>query len=144
MSGYPRPKLMCATTAIIAAAALLGAACGGTGGSTAVKATDKDFAINLDRGSVNHGKLQFQVTNQGPSEHEMVVLKTDRSPTDLPVTDGKAEEDGEGVAHVDEIENVPAGQSETLNLNLDAGNYVLICNLPGHYSQGMRVAFTVQ
>ena len=28
-------------------------------------------------------------------------------------------------------------------LELDPGNYVLMCNLPGHYEAGMFAAFTV-
>jgi len=28
-------------------------------------------------------------------------------------------------------------------VTLDAGSYVLICNLPGHYRQGMHSSFTV-
>jgi uncharacterized cupredoxin-like copper-binding protein len=27
-------------------------------------------------------------------------------------------------------------------VNLDAGSYVFICNLPGHYQQGMHASFT--
>ena len=27
-------------------------------------------------------------------------------------------------------------------MTLDAGNYVFICNLPGHYAQGMHTSFT--
>jgi uncharacterized cupredoxin-like copper-binding protein len=28
-------------------------------------------------------------------------------------------------------------------VNLDAGSYVFICNLPGHYAQGMHASFSV-
>lgn len=141
---YLRYALVVASAAIIAGAALAAQACGGGASSPiTVKATEKDFAINVDQGSVTHGKLQLQVTNEGPSEHELVVLKTDDAADDLPVSDGQAEEDSEGVEHVDEVEQLSAGQTDQLDLNLDAGNYVLICNLPGHYSQGMRIAFRV-
>ena len=27
-------------------------------------------------------------------------------------------------------------------MTLDAGSYVFICNLPGHYAQGMHTSFT--
>ena len=35
------------------------------------------------------------------------------------------------------------GSSQDLKVNLAAGKYVLICNLPAHYKQGMHTAFTV-
>jgi uncharacterized cupredoxin-like copper-binding protein len=31
-----------------------------------------------------------------------------------------------------------------LAANLEAGHYVLVCNLPGHYQGGMRVDLTVK
>jgi uncharacterized cupredoxin-like copper-binding protein len=46
--------------------------------------------------------------------------------------DGNVDEEGEGVEHIDEIEGIPPGSSESLTVNLEAANYVLICNLPGH------------
>jgi uncharacterized cupredoxin-like copper-binding protein len=30
-----------------------------------------------------------------------------------------------------------------LTVDLAAGSYVLLCNLPGHYESGMRTAFDV-
>ncbi len=51
---------------------------------------------------------------------------------------------------VDEIEDIPVGETESLTVDLNAGNYVLICNIydeeeqETHYSEGMRTAFTVQ
>jgi uncharacterized cupredoxin-like copper-binding protein len=42
------------------------------------------------------------------------------------------------------------GSSEDLTVDLDAGNYVLICNIwdedeqESHYQEGMRAAFTVE
>lgn len=51
------------------------------------------------------------------------------------------EEDGLNV--VDEQEDIAPSTTGVLETNLDAGSYVIICNLPGHYDQGMHAAFTV-
>ena len=40
--------------------------------------------------------------------------------------------------------NVAPGQSRTLYTVLTPGNYVFVCNLPGHYRLGMRAALVVQ
>ena len=44
---------------------------------------------------------------------------------------------------IDEVEDIPPGTDTSLDVNLDAGAYVLVCNLPAHYEQGMFAAFTV-
>jgi uncharacterized cupredoxin-like copper-binding protein len=51
---------------------------------------------------------------------------------------------------IDEIEDLEVGNSETLAVNLEAGPYVLICNVydkkekESHYQEGMRTGFTVE
>ncbi len=110
---------------------------------TPVTATEKDFAISLDTSSAAAGSTSFTVSNDGPSEHEFVVFKTDLAPSDLPLdADGNVDEEGAGVTHVDEIEGIGTGCTSSLTVDLAAGNYVLICNLPGHYQAGMNVGYT--
>jgi uncharacterized cupredoxin-like copper-binding protein len=112
--------------------------------SGGVGATEKDFAIALDSSTTSAGSVTFDITNQGPSVHEFVVFKTDLAPEDLPLNDdGTVDEEGKGVKHIDEVEDIAAGANETLTTNLDAGSYVVICNLPGHYQQGMHAPLTV-
>ncbi len=112
---------------------------------TPVGATEKDFAIALDPADAKTGSISFEVNNEGPSTHEFVVFATDLAPDALPVgSDGNVDEEGEGVTHIDEIEDIGSGCQAALTLDLDAGNYVLICNLPGHYAAGMHAAFTVK
>ena len=45
---------------------------------------------------------------------------------------------------VGETDDMAAGTTKDLTVNLPAGHYVLLCNLPGHYMGGMRVGFTVR
>jgi uncharacterized cupredoxin-like copper-binding protein len=72
------------------------------------------------------------------------VFKTDLPPDQLPTNeDGDVDEEGEGVEAIDEVEDIAGGSDAELTVNLDAGSYVVICNLPGHYRQGMHAAFTV-
>ena len=146
----------------VAAAMLLAAGCGGdTNTPTAttpapspsesspaaggtVNVTEKDFSIAVDPTSATAGTVDFAISNEGPSVHEFVVFKTDLAPDALPTSsDGSVDEEGEGVTHIDEKEDIAVGSSTTLDVTLDAGNYVLICNLPGHYASGMHVALTV-
>ena len=111
------------------------------GGGTAVAATEKDFSISIDPTEVAAGEVTFTINNEGPSAHEFVVVQTDTAPGDLPVKDGLVEEDG--ITVVDEAEDIAPSTTATLTIDLEAGSYVIICNLPGHYQQGMNVGLKV-
>lgn len=125
-----------------AGALLLLPACGGDGG---VGVTLADYSVTPDESSAPAGDVTFDITNDAEQTHEFVVFKTDLAEDQLPTNeDGDVDEEGEGVEHIDEIEDVAGGSTQSLTVTLDAGNYVLICNLPGHYRQGMHASFTVE
>lgn len=134
----------------IVSLALLASACGG-GGET-VDITLQEFAVGADPSSVDAGEVTFDVTNEGPEDtHEFVIIRTDLGPTELPTDEtGAVDEAGAGIEAVDEIEDIPVGESEELTVDLDAGSYVLICNIydedeqESHYQEGMRTSFTVE
>jgi uncharacterized cupredoxin-like copper-binding protein len=122
------------------ALALTVGSCGGGGG---IGATLVDFSITLDESSAAAGDVTFDVTNDAEQPHEFVVFKTDLAEDALPTDDaGDVDETGEGVELVDEIEDIAPGDTPSLTVTLDAGSYVIICNLPGHYKQGMHTTFT--
>ncbi len=128
---------------LFAAGALL-VATGCSSDSGGVGATEADFSITLDADSAPAGDVTFDIQNDAGQTHEFVVFKTDLAPDALPVDDkGAVDETGEGVTHIDEVEDITGGSSKSLTVKLDAGSYVLICNLPGHYAQGMHTGFTV-
>ena len=107
-----------------------------------IATTLTDFAISASPAEATAGDVTFEVVNDGPSEHEMVIIKTDLAPDALP-TDSKGEVIEDEVEPIDEVEDVAPGSSASLTVNLEAGSYVLLCNLPGHYAAGMSAAFTV-
>jgi uncharacterized cupredoxin-like copper-binding protein len=135
--------------ALAAAVSVVAGACGGGGGT--VDVTVQEFSVVPSESSVGAGKVTFSVTNEGPDDtHEFVVIKTDLAPDALPTDDtGAVDEAGAGIEVIDEIEDIAVGDSPTLNVDLEAGNYVLICNVfdeeeqEAHYQEGMRTAFTV-
>ena len=142
------------TRAAIAAVAvgLLGAvACSSSSSSTSssaggsdsggVSATEKDFEIDLATSTASAGSVTFNISNEGPSTHEFVIVQTDDAPDALPTKDGEVDEDKLTV--VDEQEDIAPSTTATLTTDLDAGSYVIICNIPGHYEAGMHAALTV-
>jgi uncharacterized cupredoxin-like copper-binding protein len=125
------------------------AGCGNGGGT--VDVTLQEFSIATDPTSIDAGEVDFSATNEGPDDtHEFVVFKTDLALTDLPVDEnGAVVEDGEGVELIGEIEDVEVGDTKSVTLDLEAGNYVFICNIwdeeeqEAHYQEGMRTSFVV-
>jgi len=112
--------------------------------TTPVKVSLLDNAIQLDKASVKAGKVTFHVTNQAGSKmvHEMVVIKTDLAEDKLPLKGNVVDESK--LKNLGEAHDMKPGKSRKLSLKLKPGHYVLICNQPQHYSQGMHVAFTVE
>ena len=118
---------------------------------TTVDVTLQEWSVNPAQSSAPAGAITFNVTNNGPADiHEFVVIKTDLAPLELPTDEtGTVVEGGEGMEVKDEIEDIEVGASADLTVQLDAGAYLLICNIysedeqEAHYQMGMVAPFTV-
>ncbi|MDQ3963230.1 MAG: hypothetical protein M3277_04850 [Actinomycetota bacterium] len=102
----------------------------------------RDYSLISDPGSGPAGKVTFEVEVES-GLHALTVIRTDLPPDQLPTTDGTS-----FVAITDEqIEVMGFHQASennfSLETQLDTGSYVLICNVGGHYTSGMRTAFDV-
>jgi uncharacterized cupredoxin-like copper-binding protein len=141
--------------ALATALMLLVAGCANSAGASEDTTAPGSIAVSLGEGngsmyltpavtSTDAGTVTFVVTNDGAAEHEFVVLSTDLAAKDLPydASAAEAEEEGDGITPVDEIGSIMPGETLSLTVDLPAGHYVLICNLPGHYQMGMRADFT--
>jgi uncharacterized cupredoxin-like copper-binding protein len=117
-----------------------------TPSGTPVNVLLDDFKVRRDAAVVPAGTVSFRILNQGPTTHEVIVVRTDRAPDKLPLQpDGlTVNEDGPGVDFLDEVEGLDIDDRQTLDLRLAPGHYVLYCNLEGHYLGGMHAALTVR
>jgi uncharacterized cupredoxin-like copper-binding protein len=135
---YTRPMRIVLCAALVVTAA----ACGGpdeAAGSQLV-AEMRDHSFELSSSSVSAGRVSIGVRNRGATAHDLVVLRTDRPADGLEVAGLKAVEEG----RVGAIDQVPPGRSRKLEVDLQAGRYLLICNVPTHYGFGMRSVLTVR
>ncbi len=102
-----------------------------------------EFFVTPDVAGIEAGAVTFSAANVGAIPHELVVVKTDLLVDELPVVDGRVDEDAAG-EEIGEIEEFDAGLTVAGTFELEPGNYALICNIPGHYQGGMFVEFTVE
>lgn len=101
--------------------------------------------------SVPHGTVSLRATNDGVLTHELVVLPLaagEAVGTRVPGSDGSVDETGSlGEASADcgagAGEGISPGSAGWVTLNLPAGRYELLCNLPGHYTAGMYAELDV-
>jgi uncharacterized cupredoxin-like copper-binding protein len=140
---------------VVAMALLLSAAgCGDDDGGAEVDVVLSEFIVEPAEDSVEAGEVTFAVDNEGGDTHEFVVVEA-ASADDLPVDDdGAFDEEAFGEDNVlGEVEDIEAGDTGELTLDLEAGDYVLACNIveeeedgeiESHFAEGMHTTFTVE
>jgi len=102
------------------------------------------MAIVADRSTVKAGKVHFAVTNASTlMVHEMLLVAVDDPNALLPYDYYTAKVPEDKVASPGEVSELEAGKSGALDVELKAGAYLLICNIPGHYAAGMVTLLTV-
>jgi uncharacterized cupredoxin-like copper-binding protein len=137
MVRFPHLVPMCAPV-------LLVLSCGNVTESEAKVSGDlSEWSIEMDETTASAGDLTFRITNSGTIDHEFLIVKTEIPDGEIPVTGGLFAEDQEGIQVIDEIPQYSPGRTEELTVSLQAGQYQLVCNLPGHYQAGMHTVFTV-
>ena len=132
---------------LLLALALVLAACGD--GVAAFRPGDVQLVVELtdykvipNVATVRAGETKIGVRNRGSQPHDLVVLRTDLAPDRLPYDAGKAKADESGsVARTKELR---AGGTAAVTVTLEPGQYVLICNVAGHYRLGMRTSLRVE
>jgi uncharacterized cupredoxin-like copper-binding protein len=119
---------------------------GGASGGKTVEIKMGDFFFAPQEASAQAGPAVIEAPNEGSVEHELVVFKTSMDPAKLPTeaNGGVNEEKMDEIAEsAGEIPDVEAGETKSGSFKLSPGTYVMFCNLPGHYAQGMYGTITV-
>ena len=94
--------------------------------------------------TMKSGKSSFTISNFGTAPHELLIFKSDLDPAAYP-TDaaGDIKEEGAGVTLVSDGDNIDPAGSQTRTVDLTPGKYLFVCNIPGHFKQGMSTVVTV-
>jgi uncharacterized cupredoxin-like copper-binding protein len=95
-------------------------------------------------GTIKAGKTDLTITNAGVTAHELLVFKSDLKPSAYP-TDaaGDIKEEGAGVKLLSDGDNIDPAGTQARTVDLAPGTYLFVCNIPGHFKQGMYTVVTV-
>jgi plastocyanin len=109
------------------------------GGKVTVEGTEFKFVPEaLTAGA---GKIDVTLDNAGAAPHEIVFIRTKVDPGALkPGADGRVSEKGS----IGEVPEIPGGATKSATLDFRPGNYVYVCNVPGHYQSGMHGTLLVR
>jgi len=128
-------------TAVVLALAVSG--CGGTsipgsagGGKNVVPVVERDFQIKAPS-RVAAGIVTLAVHNDGPDQHELIVVRLAGKPLPLRGDGITIDEERLGKAEVGSLEPGTTGSVRELRLDLPPGRYRVFCNMYGHYMSGM-------
>ena len=148
------PPYLISALVITAALALVGLACGGPPARREVKVEMREWSIALDAETVKGGQIRFVVRNMGELSHELLLVKSDLPPEQLPTVDGRVDPSKVNVDRSLPQLKLGADSAGSIDAALSPGKYVLICNLvdngasgsrpESHYENGMYASFFVE
>jgi hypothetical protein len=111
-----------------------------------------EWSIDPDVASIAAGSITFQADNSGLLTHELKIVRTDFAVSELPtMDDGSVDEDADDIEVVGALLDIGDGRSDSGTFDLEAGSYVLLCNIVTetdsgaevHYKLGMVAGFEV-
>ena len=103
------------------------------------------LGVKADKTIVAAGTVTFVVTNASKDiVHEMILspVPVDGSPMPYLTADYKVNEDSAG--HLGEVSELEPGKAGRLTVDMKPGKYVMFCNIPAHFMDGMWTEITVK
>jgi hypothetical protein len=136
-------------TVVIVLVVLVVVACNGSGPKE-VEVRLKEWEVATSPVEVKSGRITFDVRNDGTRAHELIVVKEDLPPGELPLAAAGVDKGRLNVRAV--MDPLAPGDSQQLATTLSPGKYVLLCNVidgaaptasASHYRNGMATSLLV-
>ena len=102
------------------------------------------LGVKADVATVHAGTVTFAVTNGSKDiVHEMILSPVPANGAPLPYVTADYKVDEDAAKHLGEVSELDPGKSGKLTVELTPGKYILFCNIPAHYMNGMWTIVTV-
>lgn len=103
------------------------------------------MGITVSATAIAAGPVTFDVTNVSREMvHEMVIAAVKDASVPLPYNRSTNKVDEDAAGHLGEVADLEPGKSGAITLTLKPGQYILYCNISGHYALGMWTLVTVK
>ena len=110
------------------------------GGDTS-KAT---MSISLSPAEVKAGEITFEAANGSKDFiHEVIVAPLKDLSQPLPYNSDENSVDEDKASAIGEVSELDPGVAGKVTLHLAPGEYIVFCNVPGHYAMGMWTTLKV-
>ena len=104
-----------------------------------------NMGVKLSVDKVKAGTVTFQMTNDSKGTiHEMLVIPIKDGIQGPAINDKEVKIDEETARALGEVAELDPGKNGSLTLELTPGQYLLTCNIAGHYMNGMWTVLTVE
>jgi uncharacterized cupredoxin-like copper-binding protein len=102
------------------------------------------MGVKVDQTTLAAGEVTFEVTNTSKDfVHEMVISPVADTTKPLPYLQDQEKVDEDTAGHLGEVAELDPGAKGALTITLTPGTYILYCNIPGHFINGMWTTITV-
>ena len=102
------------------------------------------MSIRVDQPAINARRAELDITNWSKNlVHEVLIVPVDSPDAPLPYDYGSGQVVEHQVDVLADSSELKPSESETLEVDLSPGSYLLLCNVPGHYAAGMAFPLTV-
>ena len=102
------------------------------------------MGVKVDKTSVKAGTVTFVVKNDSKDIiHEMILSPVADGVVELPYLKDENRVDEEKAGHLGEVAELDPGKSGKLTVDVKPGKYILYCNIPAHFVDGMWTEITV-
>ncbi|KQZ12819.1 MULTISPECIES: plastocyanin/azurin family copper-binding protein [unclassified Mesorhizobium] len=103
------------------------------------------MSLKLDQQTVAAGPAVFKVKNDAATEeHEMILVRLTNADEAIPLNKARHRVDEKKLRSLGEVSDLKPGASGEMKATLKAGNYLVFCNIKGHYEAGMQAQLKVQ
>jgi uncharacterized cupredoxin-like copper-binding protein len=102
------------------------------------------MSVTLDKATVKAGKVTFDVVNASKGTvHEVIISPIANLTETMPYINSENRVDEDHGSHLGEVSELDPGQSGGLTITLKPGLYLVYCNIPQHFMDGMWTTLTV-